>query len=211
MHRYIRHTAVPAATVGRIAYVPPLRGSRASLLRQNRRDTAEGLVRIQNQAQLHQYEAEGKLVPIPVSAALRVNKSLPLDRRYCRPWTARFLTALARSHYERFHRPIEVDSAVRTVAFQQRLRWINANAAPATGDLASPHLTGAAIDIGKKNMSWAEISWMRGWLLPIQTAGKIDVEEEFRQACFHIDVYSAYVRKPAAPQASAALIAAGVN
>jgi hypothetical protein len=194
-----------------IHWVAPLRGSRASLLRQNERDDAEGLTRIQDQAQLLDLEATGKLVPIPVSVGLRVNASLSPDRRYCRPWTALFLAALARSHYARFHRPIEIDSAVRTVSFQRHLELINGNAAPAEGDLASPHLTGAAIDIGKKGMSFSEIAWMRGWLLPVQTADRIDVEEEFHQACFHIDVYRSYDRAPAASHPAASLIAAGVN
>jgi len=30
---------------------------------------------------------------------------------------------------------------------------------------------------------------MRAWLLPLEKAGEIDVEEEFRQSCFHITVY----------------------
>lgn len=199
--------------LARASFVSPLRGSRASLVRQNERDAAEGLIRIQDQAQLLDLESAGDLVPIPESVALRVNPSLPPERRYCRPWTARFLAALARSHYARFHRPIEIDSAVRTVSFQRQLEQINGNAAPAEGDIASPHLTGAAIDIGKKRMSFSERSWMRGWLLPIQTAGKIDVEEEFHQACFHIDVYRSYDRAPAAPHrdAAASLVAAGVN
>lgn len=197
----------------RVRFVAPLRGSHASLLRQNERDDAEGLTRIQDEAQLLDLESSGELVPIPVSVALRVNPSLPPDRRYCRPWTARFLDALARSHYARFHRPIEIDSAVRTVSFQRHLELINGNAAPAEGDLASPHLSGAAIDIGKKRMSFSEISWMRGWLLPYETGGRIDVEEEFHQACFHIDVYRSYDREPAAParDSAASLIATGVN
>lgn len=201
------------AASARIHFVPPLRGSRASLLRQNRRDAAEGLTRIQNQAQLLDLEASHRLVPIPVSQYLRVNPNLPRDRRYCRPWTARFLAALARSHYARFHRPLQVNSAVRTVSFQRRLERVNGNAAPYRGDLASPHLTGAAIDIGKRDMSFSELSWMRGWLLPLQTAGKIDVEEEFEQACFHIDVYRAYDPDRETPRrrSSAALIAAGVQ
>lgn len=217
VHHVRRAVYVPASAdsfsrrLERIGFVAPLRGSRASLLRQNERDNAEGLVRIQDEAQLLDLESAGKLVPIPVSVGLRVNASLPPDRRYCRPWTARFLAALARSHYARFHRPIEIDSAVRTVSFQRHLLLINGNAAPAEGDLASPHLSGAAIDIGKKGMTFSEISWMRGWLLPIQTADRIDVEEEFRQACFHIDVYSSYDRAPAAAQPSASLIAASVN
>ena len=201
VHRAAFHPAVyrrPAA-VERIRWVPPLRGSMASLLRQNERDTAEGLVRIEDNAQLIQMEDEGAIVPVPASYGLRVNPDLPQDRRYCRPWTARFLADLARSHYARFHRPFQVNSAVRTVAFQRALLEINGNAAPAEGDLASPHLTGAAVDIGKHGMSFSEIAWMRAHLLPLQTAGKIDVEEEFYQACFHITVYRSYA-PPAPPR-----------
>lgn len=180
-----------------IAFVPPLRGSRASLLRQNERDDAEGLVRIADDAQLHEFEDEGLLVRLPAGAGLLVNAALPMDRRYCRPWTARFLADLARSHYARFGRPLQVNSAVRTIAFQRHLELINGNAAPAEGDLASPHLTGAAVDIGKRGMTFQEIAWMRAWLLPLELEGKIDVEEEFEQACFHIDVYRNYVHAPA--------------
>jgi hypothetical protein len=49
-------------------------------------------------------------------------------------------------------------------------------------------------------MSRQEIGWMRSWLLPLQQAGKIDVEEEFQQACFHITVYKSYA--PPAPPPS---------
>jgi Family of unknown function (DUF5715) len=93
----------------------------------------------------------------------------------------------------RFHRALEINSAVRTVSFQRHLLRINGNAAPATGVIASPHEMGATIDIGKKHMSLSEIAWMRAYLLPLQEEGKIDVEEEFYQACFHITVYKSYV------------------
>lgn len=193
-HAAARQATIP--TIQKIRFVPPLRGSRESLLRQNEKDAAEGLVRIQDDAQLNAMRADHQLVPVPASAGLLVNPALPYNRRYCRPMTARFLSDLARSHYARFHRAIQVNSAVRTVAFQRSLMEINGNAAAADGDLASPHLTGAAVDIGKKGLSETEIAWMRAWLLPLQQAGKIDVEEEFYQACFHITVYSSY-----APQA----------
>lgn len=207
-----RSTAIP--TVARVHFVPPLRGSRASLLRQNEKDTAEGLLRIQDDAQLNELRDEHELVLVPASASLRVNPELPFNRRYCRTWTAQFLSDLARVHYARFHRPLQVNSAVRTVAFQRSLMGVNGNAAAASGELASPHLTGAAIDIGKKGLTLSEIAWMRAWLLPLQTAGKIDVEEEFYQACFHITVYSSY--QPPAPRiprrhAEATLLASGVR
>jgi hypothetical protein len=99
---------------------------------------------------------------------------------------------LARAHQAVFHRPIQVNSAVRTVEYQKRLMRTNGNAAAAEGDVVSPHLTGATIDIGKSGLSRRELAWMRQQLLDLQQAGKIDVEEEFEQACFHITVYKSY-------------------
>jgi hypothetical protein len=216
------HTNASIAPLARIHFVPPLRGSLQSLVRQNRRDEAEGLVRIEDDTQLDQLETARDIVPLPASFSLRVNPDLPANRRYCRPWTARFLADLAGSHYARFHRALQVNSAVRTVDFQRSLIAINGNAAPADGDIASPHLTGAAVDIGKKGLTFSEISWMRAWLLPLQTAGKIDVEEEFYQSCFHITVYRGYapptLTRPAPPRLIAhrrhtttTLLAAGVH
>jgi hypothetical protein len=191
--------AAPAPASLRIprGYVPPLKGSHESLVRQNERSEAEGLERIEDEADLDDRIAHKLLVPVPVSAALAVNASLPEDLRYCRPWTARFLADLARAHEVVFHRPIVVSSAVRTVAYQKQLERINGNAAPAEGDIVSPHLTGGTIDIAKEGLPRAELAWMRAWLAPLQAAGKIDVEEEFQQACFHITVYEDYVPHPA--------------
>jgi hypothetical protein len=78
------------------------------------------------------------------------------------------------------------------VEYQRRLMRTNGNAAPAEGDVVSPHLTGATVDIAKSGLSRQEMAWMRERLLALQSAGKIDVEEEFRQACFHITVYKSY-------------------
>jgi hypothetical protein len=84
------------------------------------------------------------------------------------------------------------------VEFQQHLVHINGNAAPAEGDTASPHLTGQAVDIAKHGLSLTEIAWLRGYLLPLVQEGKVDVEEEFQQSCFHISVYRKYL-PPATP------------
>ena len=83
-------------------------------------------------------------------------------------------------------------SAVRPVDYQERLRETNGNATAAEGEVVSPHVTGATIDIAKQGLSRQEMGWMRSRLLAMEKAGKIDVEEEFRQACFHITVYKAY-------------------
>jgi hypothetical protein len=214
----------PSATIpdvplkhAKLLLLPPLKGSRASLVRQNERSEADGLERIEDDNQLNELRGQHALVAVPVSMSLRVNTELPVNRRYCRPWTARFLGDLARVHYARFHRPLQVNSAVRTVEYQRHLIEVNGNAAPAEGDIASPHLTGATIDIAKKGLSISEVAWMRAYLLPLQTGGKLDVEEEFYQSCFHITVYKSYA-PPAQPKtqphkrgSSSTLIAAGVR
>jgi len=184
----------PVSLHGRRAVVPPpLVGSHESLARQNEKSEADNLERIEDEDDLADRIARKLLVPVPASAALTVNGNLPENHRYCRPWTASFLTDLTRAHAAQFHRPLEVSSAVRTVDYQKRLMGINGNAAAAEGDIVSPHVTGATIDIAKQGLSRQEVGWMRSRLLALEQAGKIDVEEEFQQSCFHITVYKSYV------------------
>lgn len=178
----------------RIRHVPPpIRGTYASLIHQNKMASEEHIGRVADDEDLSRMRSAGLLVPIPVTAVLRVNPDLPANRRYTRPWTARFLSDVSRAHYKRYHSYIQVNSAVRTVAFQRALLLVNANAAPADGGIASPHLTGQTIDIAKHDLNPQEIAWMRLYLAPLVRAGKIDVAEEFQQACFHISVYKSYL------------------
>jgi hypothetical protein len=187
----------------------PLRGSLASLARQDDRLEADGLQRIVDENDLTARIAHKLLVPVPASEALIVNSALPPAHRYCRPWTAHFLADLAHAHDAMFHRPLYVSSAVRPATYQERLMRINGNAAPAEGDIVSPHVMGATVDIAKKGLSTQELVWMRRDLLDLEVAGKIDVEEEFEQSCFHITVYKNYLsprlaRPPVQAEASPA-------
>ena len=182
---------------GRLVVPPPMRGTREILMHQNLIADEEGLSRIQDDDDLRRMRSERMLVDFPESASLHVNGELAGDRRCARPWAVRFAADMARAYYAQFHVPLQVNSAVRTVAYQIRLRRVNGNAAGIGGDMASPHLTGEALDFGKRDMSKAEIAWMRTYLKPLMQAGKVDVEEEFQQACFHISVYRSYA--PAMP------------
>jgi Family of unknown function (DUF5715) len=187
------HTSIPS-------YMPmPLRGTHDVLVHQNVVADVEGLSRIQNDRQLGAMVRSGDLVALPASSALEIDPRLPYNRRYCRPWTAKFLSELSRAHEDIFGHGLNLTSAVRTINFQRHLAHYNGNAAPAYGDTASPHLTGQAIDLGKKGMSLREIAWMRDVLGRLQAEGKLDVEEEFEQACFHISVYRTYSPRTAAP------------
>ncbi len=198
----------------RLAMPAPLRGSHESLVHQNEMAQADGLERILDDDDLADRISRGSLVRVPVSGALRINNDLPENRRYCRPWTSKFLSDLATAHAVKFGGSLEVTSAVRTVEYQRLLRHHNGNAAAADGDIASPHLTGGTIDIAKQGLTSREIGWLRGWLIPLEQAGKIDVEEEFKQSCFHISVYKSYLGpipamgQPSSPVASASMLAA---
>jgi hypothetical protein len=197
----------------KVINLPPMRGTRESLVRQNTRADEEGLARVRDDADIVSLLHNGLLVALPTANGLHADRRLPENRRYCRPWTAHFLADLSRAHYQRFHYGLQINSAVRTVEYQRHLLRVNGNAAPAEGDIASPHLTGATIDIAKKGMPSAEVAWMRSYLSPIEDAGKIDVEEEFHQSCFHISVYQSYrdavpaKTLAASPARSAALLA----
>lgn len=182
---------------GHVIMPPALKGSHEILVRQNQVADSDGLIRIQDDTDLDEMRQNRSLVAIPAIPGMQTDMRLPANRRYCRPWTAEFLTALAQAHYARFHSPLQVNSAVRTVEFQQKLLRTNGNAAPSSGETASPHLTGQAVDIAKHGLSLAEIAWLRGYLLPLVQEGKVDVEEEFQQACFHISVYRKYQPQPA--------------
>jgi hypothetical protein len=181
---------------GRLVVPAPLKGTHEILVHQNLMADDEGLERIEDDYDLRRLRAAHLLVDYPESASLHINPELAADRRCGRVWAVRFASTIARDFYARFHQPLQVNSAVRTVAFQVRLQRTNGNAAGIDGDTASPHLTGQAMDLGKRNMSMAQIAWMRSYLLPLMQAGKVDVEEEFQQACFHISVYRSYMPSP---------------
>jgi hypothetical protein len=178
---------------GRLLVPAALKGSREVLVHQNVMADAAGLSRIEDDDDLARMRRLHLLVDLPVSESLRVNPELNANRRCARPWTVKFVADTARAFHAKFGVALQVNSAVRTMAYQRRLQRTNGNAAAVEGETASPHLTGQAIDFGKRGMSLAQIAWMRAYLLPLMRAGKVDVEEEFQQACFHISVYKSYV------------------
>lgn len=191
-HHHLRLRRPHFRHARRINFNSPLRGNRESLLRQNERIDENNLPRIKDKAELEQLEASSELVPLPQGGAVRVAGNLPPERRYCRPWTREFLLDLGEESYTQFGRGIQVNSAVRTMEVQHKLIRRNRNAAAETGELASPHLSGATVDIAKRGMSRKQLAWVRTYLLSVQSRGLADVEEEFRQSVFHITVYPEY-------------------
>lgn len=190
--RQPRHARTRRAHVRHLRWNPLFRPSRDSLLRQNEYIDTADLPRIQNDEELEQLKASQDLVPIDPSTYLRIDPRLDPDRRYCRPWTRDFLEDLSEAYFEEFHSQIQVNSAVRTVQVQKKLRRHNRNAAPERGEIASSHLAGVTVDIQRRGMTREQVKWMEQYLLPLKGLGLIEPEEERRQWVFHVMVSDRY-------------------
>jgi hypothetical protein len=195
LHSYVaprRNRRVHRAHVRRLRWNPVFRPSRESLLLQNQEIDRLDLPRIQDDAELEQLKASEELVPIIAGPTLRFDPRLDPDRRYCRPWTREFLDDLSAAFYKRFQGQIQVNSAVRTVKVQKKLRRHNRNAAPAEGEIASSHLAGVTVDIQRRGLTREQIKWVQNYMLPLKEQGLIEPEEERRQWVFHVMVSGRY-------------------
>jgi hypothetical protein len=137
-------------------------------------------------------KADGSLLEIQSGEMLRFDPRLDPSRRYCRPWTRDFVDDLSQAFYNRFHQQIQVNSAVRTVKVQKKLRRHNRNAAPADGDTASSHLAGVTVDLQRRGLSKDQVRWMEHYLFYMKALGLVEPEEERHQWVFHIMVSGLY-------------------
>ena len=150
------------------------------------------LARIQDDDELEALKANGELVPIVETEALRFDPRLDPDRRYCRPWTRDFVRDMSQAYFEAFGQQIQINSAVRTVKIQKKLRRHNRNAAPEKGELASSHLAGTTVDIQRRGLGPQQIKWIQQYMMPLKELGLIEPEEERRQWVFHVMVSDRY-------------------
>ncbi len=177
--------------VGIGRWSPMFPGSHDMLVRQNEELDRLQLPRIADEYELIRYESSQDLVPVAETDGLKFAADLPDNRRYCRPWTRDFLQDFSQAYYEQFHSSIQINSMVRTVEQQHRLRRWNRFAAPEFGDTASTHLTGVTFDMSRRNLSFDEYEWIRNYLLPLQAQGMVDPIEE-RQPVLHVVVFEKY-------------------
>jgi Family of unknown function (DUF5715) len=190
--RHSRRATVRRAHLRRARWSPAFRPSRDSLLIQNAEIDRLELPRIQDDAQLEELKASNDLVPIVPSQSLRIASTLERNRRYCRPWTREFLDDLSEAYYEQFHSQMQVNSAVRTVKVQKKLRRHNRNAAPEKGELASSHLAGITVDIQRRGMTREQVQWVENYMKPLKSLSLIEPEEERHQVVFHVMVSDRY-------------------
>jgi hypothetical protein len=189
--RLVRHAGRHHHHLG-ILWNPLFRPTHESLLRQNEEVDRLELPRIQDDDELEDLKASGALLPINESEALHFDPRLTPVRRYCRPWTRDFVEDISQAYYKEFGAQLQVNSAVRTVKDQKRLRRHNRNAAPESGETASSHLAGITVDLQRRGMTTAQIQWMEQYMVPLQSMGLVEPEEERHQWVFHIMVSARY-------------------
>lgn len=189
VHRY---THVHHRHAHRVAWNPVLKGSYESMVRQNEEIDRLQLPRIADQAQLEELERTGELIPIKETAALHVSDAIQADKRYSRPWTSQFVSDMSEEYYKQFHVPLQVNSAVRTMEQQQKLRRHNRNAAPEIGEVSSSHLAGITVDLARRGLSRAQHQWIEDYLKNLRDQGLLEAAEERRQKCFHVMVSERY-------------------
>ena len=178
--------------IRRIPWNPVFKPSHESLLLQNEEIDRLNRPRIRDDKELEKLKLSGDLVQILPNEALRIQSSLDPSRRFCREWTLHFLEDISTAYYKEFHQQIQVNSAVRTVLVQKKLRRHNRNAAPEKGETASSHLAGLTVDLQRRGMTKAQVKWMEEYLRPLKELGLVEPEEERRQYCFHIMVAGGY-------------------
>ena len=178
--------------VRRIRWNPMVRPSHESLLRQNEEIDRLDLPRIQDDDELEALKSSQALVEIRTGQTLRIDPRLDPNRRFCRPWARDFVEDLSQAYYRQFHDQIQVNSAVRTVKVQMKLRRHNRNAAPAEGDTASSHLAGLTLDLQRRGMSKQQIHFVERYLFYLRALGLVEPEEERRQWVFHVMVSERY-------------------
>jgi len=165
--------------------VNPLSPSRDSLLRQNQAADQLGLERIATEQRVSELAEQGVLVALPAGRTLVVSPTLPQERRYVFSFVAPFLLSMSEQYYAKFHKPLVVDSAVRSKRTQGLLLRYNKSAAPVEGETASVHSTGTAVDLSKK-MPRAQLQWLRNVLSYEVAMNHVIVEDE--RNCLHVMV-----------------------
>jgi hypothetical protein len=186
--RYRHHRA----HMRHVVWNPVLKGSYDSQLRQNEEIDRLQLPRIADDQQLLELERTQELVPIEETRSLHVSESIKPDKRYARPWVIQFLNDMSQAYYKEFHQPLQVNSAVRTIEQQHKLRRSNRNAAPEMGESGSSHLAGITVDLAKRGLSRKQHQWIVDYLKNLRDENLIEAAEERRQACFHVMISDRY-------------------
>lgn len=179
------------ATVVALAVAAPanamevtLKGSPASMIRQNQVARANEYTFIQNANQVERFVEAGYLVEVESNAALKVNAGVSYP--YGRPEMKLFLERLANQYMDACGEQLVVTSLLRPTSEQPR------NSHP-----LSVHPAGMAVDL-RISSSQPCRAWLEDTLLGMEEEGVLDVTRERNPPHYHIalftDRYNEYVQ-----------------
>jgi len=181
----------------KVAEAQSLRGSAASLTRQNRQAQAHNFSYLNRPADIERFVRAGLLVPIRGNGDFELaGVSFP----YARPGVKLFLERLGRQYRAACGEALVVTSLVRPTSHQPR------NASD-----RSVHPTGMAIDLRRpRNPSCRQ--WLERVLLQLEGQGVLDATHERRPPHYHVALfpkpYLRYIGGGAAPSAPEARVVA---
>ena len=160
-----------AASAGEVKIT--LRGSRASMERQNRIARDEDFSFLRTNRDVARFADAGRLVPVPGGADYQVVAEWP----YARPVVRDFVEVLARGYREGCGEPLVVTSLTRPATRQPE------NASP-----LSVHPAGMAVDLRVSERRQC-VRWLEAELLRLESQGLLDGTREYHPPHFHVAVF----------------------
>ncbi|MBI4545177.1 MAG: LysM peptidoglycan-binding domain-containing protein [Gemmatimonadetes bacterium] len=156
------------------AWAQSLRGSKASLERQNRAAGRHDFTYLLSTRQVKKFVRLGLLVPLAGNAYYELARvSFP----YARPEARLFVERLSRQYYAACGEKLVVTSLVRPIARQPR------NASD-----QSVHPTGMALDLRQSGNRWCR-RWLEDTLLHLEDRGVLEATRERHPPHYHVAVF----------------------
>ena len=194
--------------VGSILVLPPklihkpLFATRGRLGRESAAAQGDGLSRMRSDRMTARFRTSGLLVAIPAETRTYYVAGVRPHLRVARPWVRIFVEHLAAEFHRSFTHRLRITSLTRTRITQLALQQTNPSAAPADGAVQSTHLSGAAVDVSKRDLGDVETAWLRTVLHRLSRRGLVYAVEEFAEPHFHVMVrrgYADYTRRHGSP------------
>jgi hypothetical protein len=162
-----------------------LKGSPASMVRQNEVARENALTFLRNPAQVQEFVAKERLVPLSGNADYETAKDVSFP--YARPETRNFVEQFAPEYHAACGMKLVITSATRPLDHQ-----------PKNAHKLSVHPTGMAVDMRVPRQATCR-RWLEKKLLSMETAGELDATHEIHPQHFHVAVFPEGFRKPVGP------------
>jgi len=176
-------TAAAAAPAHAYARVPvTLKGSPASMVRQNEVAHENELTFLRTPAQVQEFVAKGRLVPLGGNADYEMAKGAAFP--FARAETRNFVEQFAPKYHQGCGTKLVITSATRPLDRQ-----------PPNAHKLSVHPTGMAVDMRVPRDTKC-LRWLETNLLAMERAGELDATHEIHPQHFHVAVFPADFRTP---------------